>query len=77
MWFPFYFIILVKTFSLSNNNVQNLSKNWVKNVQIYFVRKYFVQKYIRYQHHHLNYKEILENGLVPNGLKINKRPAVN
>ena len=31
---------------------------------------------IRYQHHHLNYKESLENGLIPKGLKINKRPAI-
>ena len=31
---------------------------------------------IRYQHHHLNYKESPENGLIPKGLKINKRPAI-
>ena len=35
-----------------------------------------VQKSIRYQHHHLNYKENLENGLAPKELKINKRPAI-
>ena len=34
--------------------------------------EYLVQKSIRYQYHHLNYKESLENGLIPTGLKINK-----
>ena len=38
--------------------------------------EHFVQKSIRYEHHHLNYKESLENGLIPKGLKINKRPAI-
>ena len=38
--------------------------------------KHLIQKSIRYQHHHLNYKESLENGLIPNGLKTNKRPAI-
>ena len=33
-----------------------------------------MQRSIIYQHHHLNYKECLENGLVSNLLKINKRP---
>ena len=36
--------------------------------------EHLVQKSIRYQHHHLNYKGSLENGLIPKGLKI-KRPA--
>ena len=38
--------------------------------------EHFVQNSIIYQHHHLNYKEILENGLITKGLKINKRPAI-
>ena len=38
--------------------------------------EHLVQKSIRYQHHHLNYKESFENGLIPKGLKINKRPAL-
>ena len=38
--------------------------------------EHLVQKSIRYQHHHLSYKESLENGLMPKGLKINKRPAI-
>ena len=36
--------------------------------------EHLVQKSIRYQHHHLNYKGSLQNGLIPKGLKI-KRPA--
>lgn len=35
-----------------------------------------IQRSIRYQHHHLNCKESLENGLITNGLKINKRQAI-
>ena len=38
--------------------------------------EYLIQKSIRYQPHHLNYKESLENRLIQNGLKINKRPAI-
>ena len=33
--------------------------------------EHLVQKLIRYQHHHFNYKESLEDGLIPKGLKIN------
>ena len=35
-----------------------------------------MQKLIRYQHHHLNYKEYLENGLISRGFKINKQTAI-
>ena len=38
--------------------------------------EHLVQKLIRYQHHHLNYKESIENGLIPKGLKINKQPTI-
>ena len=38
--------------------------------------EHLVQKSVRYQYHDLNYKEKLENGLIPKGLKINKRPAI-
>ena len=38
--------------------------------------EHLVLKPIRYQHHHLNFKESLENGLIPKGLKINKQPAI-
>ena len=38
--------------------------------------EHHLKKSIRYQYHHLNYKESLENGLIPKGLKINKRPAI-
>ena len=38
--------------------------------------EHLMQKSIRYQHHHLRYKESLNNGLIPNGLKINKKPAI-
>ena len=36
--------------------------------------QHLMQRSIIYQHHHLNYKECLENGLVSNLLKNNKRP---
>ena len=38
--------------------------------------EHLVQKLIRYQYHDLIYKESLENGLIPKGLKINKLPAI-
>ena len=38
--------------------------------------EHLVQKSIRYQHHHLNYKGSLENGLISKGLKIKKRTAI-
>ena len=38
--------------------------------------EHLIQKSIRYQHRHLRYKESLNNGLIPNGLKINKKPAI-
>ena len=38
--------------------------------------EHLMQKSIRYQHHHLSYKESLNNGLIPNRLKINKKPAI-
>ena len=38
--------------------------------------EHFIHKLIRYQHHGLNYKESLENGLLPNRLNINKRSAI-
>ena len=38
--------------------------------------EHLVQKSIRYQHHHLNYKKSLENGLIPKGLKNNKQPVI-
>ena len=38
--------------------------------------EHLIQKSIRYQHRHLSYKESLDNGLIPNGLKINKKPAI-
>ena len=38
--------------------------------------EHLIQKSIRYQHHHLNYKESLENGLISKGLMINKRTAI-
>ena len=38
--------------------------------------EHFIQKLITYQHHRLNYKESLENGLLPNRLNINKRSAI-
>ena len=38
--------------------------------------EHLVQKSIRYQHHHLNYKGSLENGLISKGLKIKKQTAI-
>ena len=36
---------------------------------------YLYQKSLRYQHHRENYLTSLLKGLIPSGLKINKRPA--
>ena len=36
---------------------------------------YLYQKSVRYQHHRENYLTSLLEGLIPSGLKINKRPA--
>ena len=34
-----------------------------------------LQKSLRYKHHKENYLHSIENGIVPSGLKINKKPA--
>ena len=38
--------------------------------------EHLIQKSIRYEHHYLNYKGSLKKRLIPNGLKITKRPAI-
>ena len=35
-----------------------------------------LQKSYRYEHHLLNYQESKKSGLIPNGLRINKSPAI-
>ena len=37
---------------------------------------YLLQKNYRYEHHLQNYQTSLKTGLIPNGLKIKKSPAI-
>ena len=38
---------------------------------------HLVQKSLRYKHHKQNYIRNLGEGIIPTGLRINKKPAIN
>ena len=38
---------------------------------------HLVQKSLRYKHHKQNYIRSLDEGIIPTGLRINKKPAIN
>ena len=38
---------------------------------------HLVQKSLRYKHHKQNYIRSLDEGIIPTGLRINKKPATN
>ena len=67
--------LLINLVILVLHNVLPLANGMVLHGETFSHLDLLVQRSLRYKHHKLNYIQSLEEGIIPSGLKIKKKPA--